>query len=109
MCYKLVDDECGKIICRSVIRSATEPGTANLRVDPMEPLPHDATCNTDPDRSDTMLDSMMSTADFETPLSNVDPVDSIPASTKSKTWQEMEQDTQLEHQADVQQQYFHSY
>ena len=30
MCYKLVDDESGKIVCSSVIRSATEPGTTNL-------------------------------------------------------------------------------
>ena len=52
----------------------------------MEPLPHNVIHNTDPDRSDTMLDEMMSTADFEIPLSNVDPVDLIPASTKSKTW-----------------------
>ena len=37
MCYKLVDDETGKIINRSVIHSATEPGTKNLRVDPIEP------------------------------------------------------------------------
>ena len=80
MCYKLVDDETGKIINRSVIRSATEPGTANLRVDPIEPLP--------PDPHD-ILDEMMTTADFGTPLSSVDPVDSIPASTKSRTWQEM--------------------
>ena len=56
-----------------------------------------------------MLDEMMTTADFETPLSNVDPVNLIPASTKSKTWQEMEQDRQLEHQEDAQQRYFHSY
>ena len=77
MCYKLVDDKTGKIINRSVIRSATEPGTANLRVDPIELLP------TDPD---DILDEMMSTADFRTPLSSIDPVDSIPASTKSRTW-----------------------
>ena len=51
---------------------------------------------------------MMSTADFETPLSSVNPVDSIPASTKSKTWQEMEKDRHKEHQEDVQQRYFHS-
>ena len=68
-------------------------------------MPRDAIHNTD---HDTMLDEMMSTADFETPLSNVDPVDLIPASTKSKTWQEMEQDNQLEHQEDVEQHYFHS-
>ena len=30
MCYKLVYDNSGKIICRSVIRSATEPGTAKI-------------------------------------------------------------------------------
>ena len=65
--------------------------------------------NTDPDWSDTVLDEMISTADFETPLSNVNLVDLISASTKSKTWQEMEQDTQLKHQEDVQQRYFHSY
>ena len=109
MCSKLVDDENGKIICRSVIWSATEPGTANLRIDSIEPLPPDAIRNTEPD---AMLDELMTLVDFETPLSNVDmvdPVDSIPASTKSKTWQEIEQDRQLEHQEDVQQRYFHSY
>ena len=30
MCYKLVDEESGKIICRSIIKVATEPGSANL-------------------------------------------------------------------------------
>ena len=30
MCYKLVDEESGKIICRSVILAAIEPGSANL-------------------------------------------------------------------------------
>ena len=99
MCYKLVDDETGKIINRSVIRSATEPGTTNLRVDPIEPLPPDP---------DDILDEMMSTADFGTPLLSVDPVDSIPASTKSRTWQEMEQDNYEEHQEDIQQRYFQS-
>ena len=99
MCYKLVDDESGKIINRSVIRSATEPVTGNLRVDPIEPLP------TDPH---DILDEMISSADFGTPLSSVDPVDSIPASVKSKTWQEMEKDGYEEHQEDVQQRYFQS-
>ena len=72
----------------------TEPGTANLRVDPIKPLPPDAT------DSDALLDEMMTLADFEAPLSKVnmvDPVDSIPASTKSKTWQEMEKDNHEEH------------
>ena len=94
MCHKLVDNESGKIVCRSVICSATEPGTVNLQVDPIEPLPHDTIRNTYPD---AMLDEMMTTADFETPLSNVDSVDLILASTKSKTWQEMEQHRQLEY------------
>ena len=75
MCYKLVDDESGKIICRSVIWSATEPGTANLRVDPIEPLPSDA---------DAIFDEMMSTADFKTPLSNVDQVDPSMTNTSHK-------------------------
>ena len=99
MCYKLVDDESGKTICRSVIRSTTEPGNANFLVDPIEPVPPDP---------NNILDEMMPTADFETLLSSVDSVDSIPASTKSKTWQEMEQDNQQEHQENLQQRYFHS-
>ena len=68
MCYKLVDEESGKIICRSVIRSATEPSTDILRIDPIEPLPPDATHNTNPD---AMLDEMMTAADFKTPFSDV--------------------------------------
>ena len=51
---------------------------------------------------------MMSTADFGTPLSSIDPVDSIPASTKSRTWQEMEQDNYEEYQEDLQQRNFQS-
>ena len=58
MCYKLVDEESGKIICRSVIRAATEPGSANLRVDPIEPLP----------TPDPALEEMMKAADFEAPI-----------------------------------------
>ena len=99
MCYKLVDDETGKIINRSVICSTTEPGTANLRVDPVEPLPPDL---------DDIFDEIMSIDDFGTPLSSVDPVDLIQASTKSRTWQEMEQDSYDEHQKNVQQRYFQS-
>ena len=79
MCYKIVNDKTGKIINQSVICSATEPGTVNLNVDPIEPLSPNP---------DDILDEMMSTADFEAPLSRVDPVDSIPASMKSRTWQE---------------------
>ena len=86
MCYKLVDDKNGKITCRLVIRSATEPGTANLYIDPTKPLPADTLHNTKPD---AMLDDLMTLAYFETSLSHLnekDPVDLIPASTKSKTW-----------------------
>ena len=59
-----------------------------------------------------MLDKMMTTADFNTPIadgSKKDPVDSIPTSTKSKTWQEIERSKQVEHQEDIQQCYFNSY
>ena len=55
---------------------------------------------------------MMTPADFETLLSNIDmidPINSIPASTKSKTWQEIEQDRHLEHQEDIKQRYVYSY
>ena len=38
MRWKLVDDVSGEIICRSTIRSAIKPGTANLQVDPLEIL-----------------------------------------------------------------------
>ena len=108
MCYKLVDDESGNIVCRSVIRSATEPGTANFRIDPIKPLPPDAIHNTEPN---AMLDELMTMADLKTSLSHLNeqnPVDSIPASTKSKTWQEMERNKQVEHQEDLQQRSFHS-
>ena len=104
-----MNDESRKIIFHSIIRSATEPGTANLRIDPIGPLPTDAMHSTEPD---AMLDEMMTLADFDTPYSDVnkkDPVDLIPAGTKSKTWQEMEQSKQVEHQEDVQQRYFNSY
>ena len=90
MCYKLVDDKSRKIICRSVIQSATEPNTANLRVDPIKPRSPNTIHSTE---SNTMLDEMMIAADFDTPFSDdnkKDPVNSIPARTKTKTWQEIE-------------------
>ena len=74
MCYKLVDEESGKIICRSVIRSATEPGTANFRIDPIKPLPP----------PDAILDEMMTAANYKTPISSdkeKDPMDLIPSTT----------------------------
>ena len=61
MCYKLVDGESGKIVCRSVFYSATESGTANLRVDLIKSLPHNSICNTDPD---DMLDELIATTDL---------------------------------------------
>ena len=53
--------------CRTVIRSATEPGDANLRVDPIELLPSDTILNTKPD---DMLDGLMTLVDFNPPFSN---------------------------------------
>ena len=99
MCYKLVDEESGKIICRSVIRAATEPGSANLRMDPIKPLPP----------PDAMLDEMMTAADFKTPVSSDKkkvPVDSIPSTTDTKNWREMERSKQVEYQENLQQQYY---
>ena len=58
-----------------------------------------------------MLDEMMTLADFETPFPDVDmedPASLIPASTKSKTWQEIEKYKQVEHQKNIQQRYFYS-
>ena len=60
MYHKLVDKESGKIICRSVIRAATEPGSTNLQNDPIEPLPP----------PDAILDELMTAADFKTPISS---------------------------------------
>ena len=61
MCYKLVDDNSRKIICRSVIRSATKLGSENLQVDPIKPLSKDAIIDTE---EDAILDGFMSFADF---------------------------------------------
>ena len=77
MCYKLVDEKNGKIICRSVIWSATEPNTAKLQIDPIKLLPPDTMHSKEPD---AILDKMMKAADFDTPFLDVnkkDPVNSI--------------------------------
>ena len=108
MFYKLVNDESGKIVCRSVIRSATEPGTANFRVNPIEPLPPYTIHSTE---LDAMLDEMMTTADLNTPFSHLnekDPIDLIPVSTKSKQGKKWKRDKHVEHQKDIQQRYFQS-
>ena len=52
MGWKLVDDNSGKIICGSIICSAIGPGTANLQVDLIKPLPDGAILDTE---EDTML------------------------------------------------------
>ena len=67
MCYKLVDNNSWKKICRSIICLATKPGTANLQVNPIEPLLKNVILDIE---EDTMLDKFMSLADFETPFSN---------------------------------------
>ena len=63
MFYKLIDDENGKVVCRSVIQSATKPGTTNLWIDSIQLLPPDAISNTEPD---AILDKMTTLADFKT-------------------------------------------
>ena len=82
MCYKLVDEESGMIIYRSVIRAATEPGSSNLRVDPIKPLLP----------TDTVLDEMMTAADFKTPVSDDQkkvPTFSILSTTNTMNWREI--------------------
>ena len=108
MCYKLVDDKIGKIICRLVIRSVTEPDTSNLCVDLIEPLPPDAITYTE---SDVILDELMTLSDLEILFSHrneKDPIGLILTSIKSTTWQEIERSKQKEHREDLQQRHFHS-
>ena len=84
MCYKFVDDESGKIVYQSVIISATEPGTSNLHIDPIKPLPPDVIHSTEPE---AMIDELMTMINLNTPLLHInekDPIDLIPASSKSK-------------------------
>ena len=73
MCWKVVDDVSGEIICRSTIRSAVEPGTENLQVDPVEPrlekcteLGHDNGL-----LNNGLLNEFMSLAGFDTPYSRM--------------------------------------
>ena len=47
MCWKLVDNNSGDVINQSNIRSAIEPGSANLQVDPLELLPNTVDDDTD--------------------------------------------------------------
>ena len=103
MCWKLVDDNSGEIVCRSAIRSAIELGAANFQIDHMELLPNPI------DGNDGLIDNFISLANFKTPLSHTtlpDPVGSIPASTKSQVWQETVRG--VENHEDTQQQHFHS-
>ena len=101
MCFKIVDNDSGEIIRRSTIRSTNKPSTANLQVDPLEPPP-----SVDDNDDDDVLDDFISLADFATPFhpkNQSDPVNYIPESTKSKTWQDIKQvgeypeDTQQRH------------
>ena len=63
MCWKLVDNKRGNIICRSVIQSAIKPGTTNLQVDAIESLSDDATTIHDIEEN-AILDRFMSLANF---------------------------------------------
>ena len=90
MCYKLVDNDSWKILCRPVIFSATKPGTTNQPVNPIELLLNYAILDVE---EDTMFDKFMFLVDLETPFSNENekgPVNSIPVCTRSKTWQDIE-------------------
>ena len=82
MCWKLVDDNSGEEIFRSIICSAIQPGTANLQVDPLKPLPTPVVDIVATTGTSAILDDFMSLANFETPFTASGPVDSIPDSTK---------------------------
>ena len=82
MSWKLVDDVSGEKIYRSAIRSAIEPDTANLQVDPIESKQEDTVESTE---NSELLDGFMSLVDFESPFLRVhdkDLVASIPSTTK---------------------------
>ena len=109
MCWKLVDDNSGEIICRSTIRLAIEPGTANLQVDPIGPIPYPIADPIENTNTSTILDDFMQLANFETSLSPSSPIDTIPESTKSKLWQDVERGIiPGEHHEDLQLRHFHS-
>ena len=63
MCWKLVDDVSGELVCRSTIRSAIEAGTAYLQIGLLESLPD----SVEPSEL-TLLDDFISLANFKTPL-----------------------------------------
>lgn len=56
MYWKLVDDDNGKIIYRSVIRSAIEVGPANLQVNLIKPFQDNVILDT---KEDVMLDEFI--------------------------------------------------
>ena len=59
MCWKLVDDNSGEIINRSTIRSAIEPGAANLQVDPIKLIPDPTAAPNEAPTTGTLLDDFM--------------------------------------------------
>ena len=84
MCWKLVDDNSGEIICISTIQSVIEPGTANLQVNLLKPL-----SNEKQENNEVTLDEFMLLADFDMLYSHMiekDHVASVHVSIKSKTW-----------------------
>ena len=103
MCQKLVDNNISdEVICISTICSAIEHSTANLKVDSLEPRPAEEESN-ETDQYDDIFDEFMLLADFDTPCLNMiekGPVDLIPTSTTSKTWQDIQRGE--EHNKDTQ-------
>ena len=78
------------------LRYTIEPGTSNLQVNPLESKPDELDepkNKIESTKNEGILDEFMSLADFDTPFSRSSekgPVDSVPASTKSQTWQDIE-------------------
>lgn len=94
MCWKLVDDLSGEIICRSTICSAIDLGTANLQVDLVEPI--EEYYNTNPDGN-------LHTEIFS--LDNDDSIASNPAIPNSISWYDKVQGNK--HHENIQQRQFH--
>ena len=99
MCWKLVDDNSGKITCGSIICSVIESGTANLQVHLIKPLPDGAILDTEEDVMFWWIYVIgrLSNTIFSHTQKEKWPVDSVPISTKSKTWQDIVRQEQDKH------------
>ena len=77
-------------------------------VDPIEQIPDPIADPIDNHGTGAILDDFMSLANFEKPFSPSSPIDTIPDSSKSRLWQDVERGIiPGEHHEDSQQRHFH--